>query len=66
MIALLLTHDLACATGELHAARSSNDRRIAAIAFTIQLAIDVGGRDPTEMRQLETDLLAKLSQLGPT
>ena len=33
---------------------------VAAVAFTIQLAIDEGGCDPAEMRVLESELIAKL------
>ena len=36
------------------------DLAVAAIAFTIQLAIDTTDRDPTEMRALEHDLIGKL------
>lgn len=63
---LLLTHDLACAFGELsraarrHAAALDPDLMRAAVAFAVQLAIDTTGRDPAEMRALERDLLAKL------
>ena len=72
---LLLTHDLSCTLGQLAAAacrypgddrvldvtaRPACDLVVAAVAFTIQLAIDEGGRDPDEMRALERDLIARL------
>lgn len=75
MKALLMTHDVTCAFGELASAarrsallrllapeapRALRDLAIAAIAFTIQLAIDEAGRDPAEMRALERSLLAAL------
>ena len=69
-----LTHDLTCAFNELSSAARrftlpamlSSDRSIgcdlvrAAVALTIQLAIDVAERDPTEMRALERELVAAL------
>lgn len=71
---LLMTHDLSCAIEELgsaahrhvlpkllSSARSvMNDLPMAAVAFTIQFAIDAAGRDPAEMRALERLLIAKL------
>ena len=72
---LLLTHDLQCAFGDLgvsakkftlpsfHASDEAvnGDLMVAAVRFAIQLAIDHEDRDPTEMRKLEADLIAKLS-----
>ena len=70
---LVLTHDLACAFDELvrAAQRYLTSRAgfggpvmeafaVSAVAFTIQLAIDVGDRDPEQMRALERDLIDKL------
>lgn len=74
MKALLMTHDLSCTLGQLALAACrcphvtttditsppTRDLVIAAVAFTIQLAIDEAGRDPVEMRALESALLAAL------
>ena len=68
---LLLTHDLSCAFGELkRAARRYpadivTDLAVAAVALTIQLAIDVADRDPVEMRALERELIGKLKAEEP-
>ena len=75
---LVLTHDLSCTLDSLAraAARShpaspplprtapTRDLLIAAIAFTIQFAIDETGQDPAEMRALERELIAKLEEPG--
>jgi hypothetical protein len=67
---ILMSHDLVCALGELGGAacRYSNMEdvsarnqvrpklAVAAVAFTIQLAIEAG-RDPAEMRALERELV---------
>lgn len=42
------------------ASLARRDLAIAAVAFTIQLAIDEAGRDPAEMRALERSLFAAL------
>jgi len=69
-----MTHDLTCAIGELGGAacryssaadfaardRSLPKLAVAAVAFTIQLAIE-SGRDPIEMRALERDLIAAVT-----
>ncbi len=69
-----MTHDLSCTLDSLAIAAvrihpsspplqrkaPTRDLLIAAIAFTIQFAIDEGGRDPDEMRALERALIAKL------
>jgi hypothetical protein len=39
----------------------TGDLVVAAVAITIQLAIDVADRDPKQMRELERDLIAKLT-----
>ena len=65
---LLMTHDLLCAFGELAKAarRHTSDRlamtdlAVAAVAFAVQLAIDVADRDPAMMRVLERELITKL------
>ena len=70
---MLMTHDLTCVLGELARAASHyprgrlsalpplpRDLAVAAVAFTIQLAIDEGGCDPAEMHVLESELIAKL------
>lgn len=70
---LLLTHDLTCVLGELARAAAHyprgklsalphlpRDLAVAAVAFTIQLAIDEGECDPAQMRALESKLIAKL------
>lgn len=70
---LILTHDLSCTFTELTRAvnrctRASGsggvndlaDLAVAAVALTIQLAIDAGDRDPGEMRALERELIDKL------
>ena len=73
------THDLSCAFGELAnaARRYPDDTRLssawerardlaaAAVAFTVQLAIDEAGRDPAEMRALERELISKLKSAVP-
>lgn len=70
--ALLMTHDLWCVIGQLETvacrystdattdvtSRRGRDLAIAAIAFTIQLAIDNAARDPAAMRSLERELFA--------
>ena len=72
------THDLSCALAELvsvacrytRPTRLSSDRSItgdlaiAAVAFVIQLAIDLAGRDPSQMRELERELIEMLG-VGP-
>jgi len=67
-----MTHDLTCALGELvraaiHYPRGKlsalplpRDLAVSAVAFTIQLAIDLTDRDSKELRSLERDLIAKL------
>lgn len=60
MKTLLLTHDLSCAIGNLGKAASRYYLLVAAIEFTIQLAIDEGGCDASEMRMLERELIAKI------
>ena len=75
---LVLTHDLSCAIGELErAARrctrlvsseplsAVTDLAVAAVALTIQLAIDTTDRDPAEMRALESELIGKLKAAAP-
>ncbi len=71
---VILTHDLSCTIGQLSTVarrfpndattdvtgHSARDLFMAAVAFTIQLAIDEAGRDPAEMRALERDLFAVL------
>ena len=71
---LVMTHDLSCTLGalvvaafrihpsapQLQPTAPSRELMVAAVAFTIQLAIDEGGRDPAEMRVLERELIAKL------
>ena len=71
---LLMTHDLSCALGELESAArrhtlpaflssdrsTTTDLAIAAVAFAVQLAIEVTDRDPTQMRALERELIGKL------
>ena len=70
---LLMTHDLTCVLGELARAAANyprgklsalpplpRDLAVAAVAFTIQLAIDEANSDPDQMRTLERDLIAKL------
>jgi len=72
---LLVTHDLACAFAELaraakrHATSGGasggttmDDISVAAVALTIQLAIDAGAREPGEMRALECELIDKLME----
>ena len=73
---LLMTHDLTCVLGDLVRAASHyprgkpstlaealpRDLAVAAIAFTIQLAIDEAGCDPDQMRMLESVLIARLEQ----
>lgn len=71
---LLLTHDVSCALGELARACKRQvlsttdpyvavtDLAVAAVALTIQLAIDVADRDPHEMRELERVLIEKLKE----
>ena len=73
---LASTHDLSYAFGEMGGAARrfalpallSSDHSIggdlaaAAVAFTIQLAIDAAGRDPAEMRRLEEALMAVLKR----
>jgi hypothetical protein len=66
-----MTHDLNCVIEQLareagYYTRSPDYKHVmdlaaAAVAFTIQLAIDHGDRDPDEMRTLERDLIAKLA-----
>jgi hypothetical protein len=72
---LILTHDVSCALGELaRVARRGGlpsadpftavtELAVAAVAFTCQLAIDAAGRDPAEMRALERDLIAAISEV---
>ncbi len=71
---LLLTHDFSCVFAELARAAkrytlprmlssgraAMDDLAVAAVALTIQLAIDVADRDPIEMRALERELISKL------
>lgn len=79
-VAMLLTrtHDLSCALDELGSAalryalpkvlssdRSvTGDLAVAAVAFSIQLAIDATSRDPAELRALERELLSKLGAVS--
>jgi len=73
MKSLLLTHDLSCVIGDLAKAASryphgapmrstlpARDLMVAAVAFTVQLAIDVGNHDSADMRALERELIAVL------
>ena len=74
MKTLLMTHDLSCVFAELARAAKRytlprvlssggsvmDDLAVAAVALTIQLAIDTTDRDPTEMRALERELIGKL------
>ena len=71
MKSIFMTHDLSCALGELSGAARRcplapepsgvvTDLAVAAVAFTVQLAIDVAGCDPAEMRVLECELIGKL------
>jgi hypothetical protein len=75
---LFMTHDLSCTISDLitaarlcprespfQKAPRGRDLFVAAVAFTIQLAIDHGGADPEQMRALERDLIAKLSSTAP-
>ena len=76
---LTLTHDLSCTLGDLGVAASqyhkdapyppttepSRNLLVAAVAFTIQLAIDEGGQDPAAMRTLERVLIAKIAETTP-
>ena len=78
MKVLIMTHDLACTLGQLAVAacrypngattditsRPAQDLVIAAVAFTIQLAIDEADRDPAEMRVLESALFAALERVA--
>lgn len=72
---VLPVHDLLCTLGELDKAARSfalrpkfspaglaifKDLAIAAVAFTVQLAIEVG-HDPAQMRVLERELIAELT-----
>ena len=67
---LFMTHDLNCVIEQLtreadYYTRSPGYKRVpdlavAAVAFTIQCAIEAG-RDPDEMRALERELVAKLA-----
>lgn len=73
---LLMTYDLSCTLGDLGKAANRYPKDapyspttepmrnllVAAVAFTIQLAIDEGGRDPAEMRALERELIAKIQR----
>jgi hypothetical protein len=73
MMKLHMTHDLSCALGELGSAARryalpkalssewpvTGELSIAAVAFTIQLAIEEGG-NPADLRKLERELIAKL------
>jgi hypothetical protein len=76
MRSLLLTHDLSCVIGDLAKAASRydptkgfdrrlHDLAVAAVAFTIQLAIDQPGNDPDALRALERALIAKLPLVEP-
>lgn len=73
MTIVLMTHDLDCTLVELRRAAANyprgtlstlpllpRDLAIAAVVFTVQLAIDATDRDPTELRALEQELIAKL------
>jgi len=68
-----MSHDLSCALGELASAARRcaepssvvTDLAVAAVALTIQLAIDTAGRDPTEMRALESELIGTLKAAAP-
>ena len=70
---MLMTHDLTCVLGDLARAASHyprgkpstlpmlpRDLAVAAVAFTIQLAIEQEGCDPEQLRALERELIAKL------
>lgn len=72
---LLMTHDIACTLGALGSAAcrytrplmlsssgpsATADLAVAAIAFTIQLAIETG-RDPDDLRALERELIAAVT-----
>jgi hypothetical protein len=72
---MLMTHDLTCVLGELARAAANyprgklstlpmlpRDLAVAAVAFTIQLAIEQEGRDPEQLRALERELIAKLEE----
>lgn len=73
-VKLVMTHDLSCTLGALATAAArihppplqntplTRDLLIAAVAFTIQLAIDHAGCDPAEMRALERDLFVVLEE----
>lgn len=79
LLMICATHDLSCAFGELaRAARRypddarlgsswerARDLAVAAVAFTVQLAIDETGRDSAEMRALERELIGKLKAEAP-
>lgn len=71
----LLTHDLSCTIDNLgkaarrhspiaaitsHERDPSHNLLVAAIEFTIQLAIDQGDQDPAAMRALESALMSKI------
>lgn len=71
----LMTHDLTCTISDLcgAAVRYSREKlftlsgmprdlAVAAVAFTVQLAIDLTDRDPADLRALERDLIAKLGE----
>lgn len=73
MTIVLLTHDLACTVEELMRAAANYPRGelsalpplprrlvIAAVTFTVQLAIDTTDQDPTLLRELEQALISKL------
>ena len=66
-----MSHDLACALGELARAASNlprgtliatglGDLALAAVSFTIQFAIDEASGDPGQLRALEGELVAAL------
>jgi hypothetical protein len=70
---VLMTHDLTCALAELIREAANYPRgklsalpslprglAVAAVGFIIQLAIDQTGRDPKDLRDLESDLIARL------
>lgn len=70
---LLLTHDLSCVIENLGIAaaryaptrgfnRRLRDLAVAAVAFTIQLAIEQPDSDPAALRLLEKALIAKLEE----
>lgn len=70
---LLLTHDLSCVIENLGKAaaryvpargfnRHLRDLAVAAVAFTIQLAIEQPDSDPAALRALERSLIAKLEE----